>query len=149
MKPETDPISEDEWLLRRVHSTRYQKRDLPFLSPTAFEPRTTGDASDVDGISLYREACLSNPEDILTGVPPEKLAANGIVRVSVAKLRELGLTVEPVRDDIVGHCVIPELRVETFKAKKAEVTKLMGQLAEATSAQVAAVRIPPCLLDPA
>ena len=57
MKPGTEPITTDEWRLRLVYGDR-------FLTPNAFEPRD-GRHPDADGLSLFRESCLSEPTDAL------------------------------------------------------------------------------------
>jgi hypothetical protein len=49
MKAETDPITEDEWLIRLVWEDRVTTR-VPITSPNAFEPRKI----ETDGISFYR-----------------------------------------------------------------------------------------------
>lgn len=67
MKSESDAITDDEWLLRRVHRDRFRIGKMPFISPGAFEPRLPEKCRDpdIDGISLYRESCLANPEACL------------------------------------------------------------------------------------
>lgn len=55
MKSEDDPITDDEWLLRRVRVEKFRTNKLPVVSPNAFEPRIRGRDPDGDGISLHRE----------------------------------------------------------------------------------------------
>ena len=81
MKSESDPITDEEFLLRRVRIERFRYDRTPLVSPNAFEPRIVGRDPDTTGISLYREACLADPCDILATVPEEKRADYGIVRV--------------------------------------------------------------------
>jgi hypothetical protein len=64
-KRESDPISDDELLVRRVRVERFKSDRIPIVSPSAFEPRTKGDSQDVDGISLYRLDCLESVLDAL------------------------------------------------------------------------------------
>jgi hypothetical protein len=130
MKEESDPITDNEWLLRRVH-----RNIMPggIVTEAAFTPRIKGKARDPDtnGISLYRESCLVDPTDILAEVPADKRNAVGIVRVSVALLKSLGLTVRTDHDDRVnGHVVIPELNASDYEANKAAFTFVKVQLAE-------------------
>jgi hypothetical protein len=80
MKDEGEPITDDEFLLRRVHRDRF----YPVLSPNVFEPRIRGQDIDTDGISLYREACLADPDDILAAIPADKRQNTGLVRVPVS-----------------------------------------------------------------
>lgn len=62
MKPESSPIADDEWLLRIVFEDRFYPEGVG-LSPRTFEPRD-GRSPDTDGISLFREACLSDASEI-------------------------------------------------------------------------------------
>lgn len=90
---ENEPISDDEQLLRRVHRQYFTLSRQPLISPNAFEPRFKGRAPDVDGISLFRKACLPSPEAILALLPSDKRKDHGIVAISVACIKSLGLTV--------------------------------------------------------
>jgi len=126
MKAESEPIADDEWLLRRVPLQYWD-------SPRAFEPRLLGKNvrdPDLSGISLYRESCLTHPEDILAPVPPEKWGNNGIVRIPMALVIELGLSAQLEPDARVkGHVVIPELRAEIHAANKSHLGPLLVILA--------------------
>ncbi|MFO0810091.1 MAG: hypothetical protein U0746_15835 [Gemmataceae bacterium] len=131
MKAETDPITEDEWLLRRVHKDRFPNDKIPPVSPSAFEPRVKGRDLDVDGISLYREACLADATDILATVDQAKRHEQGIVRLPVRALLPLGLSVEIKPDArIKGHVVIPQLNAADYAANKAAFTPTKLALAE-------------------
>jgi hypothetical protein len=143
MKSEADPITEDEWLLRRVHKDRFRSDKVPVISPSAFEPRIKGREPDEDGISLYREACLSSPEDALAAVAEGKRDSFGIVRLPVRALRNLDLTIESKPDDrILGHVVIPELRASAFAASKQSFTPILLDLARIASEEENVVRDP-------
>ena len=135
MKPETDPIAPDEWLLRLVWKDRMGP---PAISPTAFEPRDErARAPDTDGISLYREDCLSDPREVLKVLKPEKQPGHGIVRIPVSLLLGLGLTVKPSRvSEVPGHVVIPEMSAAAYGSNKSQIKKLMGRLAEAANDNV-------------
>lgn len=146
MKNESDPITDDEWLLRRVHKSRFKTERTPIISPSAFEPRIEGRDPDVDGISLYREACVASPEDILATVPEDKRPDQGIVRISVAALRQLNFAVHSNPDArIPGHVVIPELNSENFSTAKASYTPALLDLAAIASQDENIVRRPPSL----
>ena len=120
MKPEDDPITDDEWLLRRVRQELFPTPQYPVFSNEAFKPRYKGYDPDTDGISFFREACVDAPQDVLADVPAEKRAYNGIVRVSVAFLKSLGLTIQNKPEPpIKGHVVIPQLNAGDYKADKA------------------------------
>ena len=83
-KRESEPKSEDELLVRRVWHERFRSEKVPFVSPSAFEPRTTGDSPDVDGISLYRLDCLEDVLDALRTIPDEmKKKQTGVASIQV------------------------------------------------------------------
>jgi len=130
MKLETEPISDDEWLLRRVHIQMF-RTDVTPLSPNAFRPVTKGTHVDNAGISLFREACQQNSEDILRLMSPERQADNGIVRLRVSDLKKIKLSVvaDPI-SDIPGHVVIPELNAQVYENDKKSLLPVMAQLAE-------------------
>jgi hypothetical protein len=133
MKAETDPITPDEWLLRLVWEDRFTAK-VPVISPRTFEPRT-GKHPDADGLSLFREACVANPADVLAVIAEDKRARYGIVRVPVAALGGLGLTVSasPI-DTVAGHVVIPELNSTAFQNPASKAFFVATQLALATIA---------------
>lgn len=138
-KKETDPLDDDEWLFRRVHADRFRTDKSPYVSPGAFEPRVRGNQPDVDGISLFRADCLEQPSQILELiVDPEKRRKNGVVKVLVAEVRGLGLSIVLTpRDDIPGHVSIAELSSETFadKEKRPECKLKMTDLAKLSSSE--------------
>lgn len=144
MKPETDPITDDEWVLRRIHRQDFSGPSLPFVSPNGFRPRTSKQGRDIDtdGISLYRESCVAAPSDILVNVAADKLADQGIVRLSVRFLRSLGLTITPSPDAIPGHVVIPQLNDAAYISAKANALALMAKLASEASKEENIVRRP-------
>jgi hypothetical protein len=137
MKTEDEPISDDEWLLRRVRIERFQNNREPLISPNAFEPRISGREPDSDGISLYRNACLSSPEEILSSLPVEKRGENGNVRISAGFVRSLGLSVRSMpADGIPGHVVILELNATAYSADKSRFIAIKRELAvEASRAE--------------
>jgi len=148
-KADSDPISDDEWFLRRIHVDRFRNQDgVLEVTANAFEPRFKGRDPDTDGISLYRAACLDNPEEILKFVPEEKWPNNGIVRISKGHLIKLGLSIFPCPDPkapIPGHVVIPELNALDYKSDASKFTYHKEGLAKAASEKGNIVRIPPAL----
>jgi hypothetical protein len=143
MKAETDPIADDEWLLRRVRIERFRTDKTPIISPNAFEPRVKGRDIDHDGISLYREACLSAPADILATVAEDRRHEYGVVRVPVALLKTLDLTVQ-IRVDprVRGHVVIPQLNAAAYDANKAQFTPIKERLASEASKEENILLVP-------
>jgi hypothetical protein len=143
MKSESDPITDDEWLLRRVRYERFRTDTIPLISPNAFEPRLKGRDVDKDGISFYRQACLASPEEILATVPEEKRHEFGIVRVSVALIRSLGFAVESRPDSRVrGHVTIPEMNASDYAKDKARFIPIKLRLAEEASKETNILRYP-------
>lgn len=137
MKSESDAITDDEFLLRRVHKSRFKTEKCPVISPSSFEPRLKGPKTrdaDTDGISLFREACLSSPEDCLAKIPDEKRSEWGLVRIPVHELKKIDLTVQPSPDDrILGHVVIPEMSASEFENNGDFVRSRMDHLARICS----------------
>lgn len=143
MKSETDPITDDEWLLRRVRIEKFRTDKVPIISPNAFEPRVKGREPDTDGISLHRAACLADPSEVLATVAPERWHEYGIVRVSVAFLTSLGLSVRSTPDaQVKGHVAIPELNAADYQAEKARFTPIKEKLATEASKAENIVRQP-------
>lgn len=134
MKSEDEPITADEWLLRRVWKSSFPTPTCPNFSNETFKPRYKGNDIDSDGISLYREACLTAAGDILSEVSEQKRADNGIVRVSVAFIQSLGLTVlSKPEPPIKGHVVIPELNADAYEKDKKRLMPLILKLATEAS----------------
>ncbi len=143
MKSETAPITDDEYLLRRVRVEQFRTTQVPLVSPNAFEPRLSGRDPDTDGISFYRASCLADPADVLAQVPATRCHEYGIVRISVAFLRNLGLSVvnKPALG-IKGHVVVAELNATDYRANKARFTTVKLRLAQEASREVNLVRRP-------
>jgi hypothetical protein len=134
MKSETDPISDDEWLLRRVRQEQFRTEKVPVISPNAFEPRIKGRDPDTDGISLHRTACLADSSEVLATIAPERRHEYGIVRIPVSLLRSLNLSVVSSPDErIKGHVVIPELNARDYEFNKARFTLIKHRLATEAS----------------
>ncbi len=151
MKKETDPIAPDEWLIRRVHRDQFRTGKDPYVSPKAFRPRVKGDQPDTDGISLFRLACLRDENDILEMISDEqKRKAIGFVRVQVAELSNLGLTVRrtPI-EAIRGHVSIPEMDVDAMSDpdKRSQINERMDKLAKLTSQDDRILRDPKAPVD--
>ena len=135
-KDENDPISEDEYLLRRIYKDKFRTAKVPLISPRAFEPRVGGRDPDTNGISLYREDCQDAVTDILESMAESKRPLTGIARIPVRSLIELNLSFIADKDatfGIAGHVVIPELNSTDYQAKKADFAATLLALAEEAS----------------
>lgn len=134
MKAETDPITDDEWLFRRVRIQQFRAGKVPRVSPTAFEPRILGRDPDHDGISLYRAACLADPSEVFATIQPDRWCEYGIVRIPVSWLRSQNLSVKIAPDNRVkGHVVIPELNAHDYKSNKSSFAVIKLALATLAS----------------
>jgi len=143
MKAETDPITDDEWLLRRVRVEKFRTDKVLRISPNAFEPRIKGREPDIDGIRFYRAACLADPSEILATIAPERRHEYGIVRISVSLLKSLQLSVKSKPEGrIRGHVVVPELHSRDYESDKSRFTPIKEKLAAQASEEANIVRWP-------
>ncbi|MCE9531318.1 MAG: hypothetical protein K8T89_09385 [Planctomycetes bacterium] len=126
MKSETDPITEDEWLIRLAWEDKIKNH---LVSANLFEPRE-GRNPDTDGISLYRKDCLADPFEALRAISEDKRDRYGIVLIPVHLIYSLGLTIRIKPDMVPGHVVIPELNIADYKANKVKFTPIKAELAE-------------------
>lgn len=132
MKAETDPISQDEWLIRLVWETKV-KRQEPLIAAAAFEPLK----NDTDGLSFFRVACLNDPADALLAVAEDKRPRYGIVQIPVSLLTDLGLSVRPAPIEAVpGHAVVPDINIADYTADKTRFTPIKSRLAEVASVNI-------------
>lgn len=142
MKDETEAVTEDEWLVRRITAERFKRGRDPH-SPNAFEPRIKGREIDEDGISLYRLSCLSDATEVLSIVDPAKWSGIGLVRVSVRVIKSLNLTVMIAPDiHVRGHVVIPQMNAADYKAHKWWFEPIKRKLAEEASEELNIIRYP-------
>jgi hypothetical protein len=132
-----DDVDPGEYVLRRVsRNTQRYDPSLP-LPITPFEFRPHKDR-DTDGLSFFREIKLS----------PSKLANSAtkpadnyvVVKLRVADLLALGLSVQPIEDegDLPGHVVIPELTAAVTRdpSKRIWMTEINHKLAELASKNI-------------
>jgi len=133
-KRETDPIADDELLLRRVWIDKFRTAKVPYISPSAFEPRITGKFPDTDGISLYRLDCLTQIEDALRTIQDEakkrKTGLVGLELIEIKVLIEMKLTVRiSPNEEILGHVVVPELNCTDYEKDRERFKKTLFALA--------------------
>lgn len=140
MDAEQEPVSPDEFVLRRVHKNHFDP-SLPVpIQKVAVRPTER----DTDGLSVYREReYIGNPGGILADMDEAKRGNYYIARVRVSDLRALGLSVRPERgpDDLPGHCVIPELNRGTYDANKQALADTILELAKVLGRDV--IHTPP------
>ena len=135
MKGEHEPVTGDEFVIRLIWGD-YYKEGLPLpVQPAAFQPRN----SEVEGISVFREACLSSPQDVLRVIAAEKRDRYQLARLRATDLAELGLSIKPEPIETVpGHAVIPELNATAYAANRLASKVLQKRLAELASRQIIA-----------
>lgn len=106
MKDESDPVSPDEFILRRIPNLpNYINLSLPIpVTNAGFSP--TND--DVDGLSVYREKFVTAKEIAEAG---RSDAGYYVVRFKAEDLLNLGMTLDPdpQEGELSGHTLIPEL----------------------------------------
>jgi hypothetical protein len=133
MKPENDPVTDDEFVLRLIWEDYFKPDlDLP-IQARAFEPKK----NEIDGISVFRQDCLHSPSDTLAVIAEDKRNRYYIARVAVRELLVMGLTVRP--DPIStapGHAVLPELNINAFNSDRLRWKEVLKQLAELASRNI-------------
>lgn len=133
MKSEDEPIEPDEFVLRLIWRDFCKRGEPPIIRPRAFRPKP----NETDGISVFREACVSRPEDILAVIDEDKRDKYGIVRIPVAELIALDLSLVSAKIETVsGHAVIPELSIVAFDADPKELETILEVLAVIARANV-------------
>lgn len=128
MKSERDPVSLDEYVLRRIHRSMFDgSLPVPVIR-TAFQPGPP----DTKGISVFREEFVSAGEISDAARTP---GAYYVTRLSVRVLKEtLGLSVIPDADENQppGHALIPEINASNkgdrrLKELQRELAKLASR----------------------
>ncbi len=106
---ETTPIFPREVLLRAIPNVLgYFKESMGnwAVAPYAFQPSKK---RDTDGMSFFREDFTSSQDIVKASRHPDGVRVG---RVTVRQLRELGLDaeVDPDKDELPGHVVVPGMR---------------------------------------
>jgi hypothetical protein len=141
MKAESDPITEDEWVVRLVWETKVKSTELR-IAAAAFEPLR----NDTDGLSFFRLACLNDPADALLAIAESKRAHYAICKVPVSLLATLCLSLRPAPiEQVPGHVVMPEINIADYKADKNRFASLKLDLADIASKNF--IRLPIGLLS--
>ena len=137
VKDELEPITDDEFVLRRVHAMYFKTATAFEISPSAFEPRVKGKQPDANGISLFRLDCLENVQQVLCLMDPNKASQNGVVGLSVLSVKSLKamqLSICPDRMEIPGHVVIPEMNsLDYANSLKATIRAAISSLSSSWS----------------
>ncbi len=83
MKPETDPVTSDEMVVRLIWEGFYKVDEILRVRPSAFNPR----ANETGGISVFRLACMSSADQSLTAMTAEKQGRYAIALLPVVRFR--------------------------------------------------------------
>jgi hypothetical protein len=128
-----EPVQDDEFVFRRVHRTFFDPGRAILVRREAFRPTH----NDTTGLSVFRAGIL-RPEDTLANVDPVKRNDYFVVRLAVANLQALGLTVvaDPDPNGPAGHALIPELSWPSYDADKARWKPVLLELAKLASARI-------------
>jgi hypothetical protein len=124
MNAEKEPITADEFVLRRIHKSQCNASLVPPILPLGFRPGK----EDTDGLSVYREKEISPAQLAAAGRKPGEYY---VVRLSVQALHQLGLTLKTAdpADGPPGHAVIPELNQKAYQQDKHRLQDIQLQLA--------------------
>lgn len=126
---QNDPVSPDEFILRRVPANQdFIDKSLPLrVQRVAFEPKKK---RDINGLSVYRERFVS-----AMGVAAAGRSSAGyyVVRLRARDYLDLRLTLQPdpQPDELPGHTLIPELNAGSMRNPHREKSKdLQKKLAD-------------------
>lgn len=128
MKPQDQTVDAEETVLRLIWwmFLVYDDERLIRIAPAAFKPKK----NEIEGISVFREACLHSVDQVLEVIAPEKRSRYAIARLKVADLFALGLSVRPdAIEHVSGHAVIPELSISIMTDETGKWTEVQKRLA--------------------
>lgn len=130
-----EPISPDEFVLRRVHRNNTDPTGESLVKRCEFAPGK----GDIDGLSLYRErytsiealvAAARSPQDVY--VARFRVQELLDIRYGIGEALDHRITVEITPGPLPGHVSIPELAYERAKADKPaslEIQRILALLA--------------------
>ena len=132
MTDQQDPISSDEYVLRRISKDklRYNPSLGEPITRLSFEPSKR----DINGISVFRELFVSAETVAKAG-----RGVNGccVARLRASDIIALGLTITPdPQDDLPGHALIPELSFQQVKNNKFKSKEIQHKLAKLGKRQI-------------
>lgn len=121
-----DRIDSEEWILSRIHKSNYHPDRELIIDIPAFRP--TGE--DCDGISMYRELCITAYDLVKNARKPQNEYI--VVRFRVGDLLKLGLSLQATEDEdgLPGHVVIPELSTSKYESNRKYCKEIHKKLAE-------------------
>lgn len=133
MKDESDPVSPDEFILRRIPNLPSYIKELPIsVARAAFSP--TDD--DVDGVSVYREHFVTAKDVAEAG---RSDMGYYVVRFKAEDLFNLGVSLVPNKqeDGLPGHTLIPELSLISKTQDKKKYKELALKITKLASNDIA------------
>lgn len=118
----TEPIEDDETVLRRVPVSKKWYSPQTGCSPEAFAPRP----DEETGISLVREKYC----DVAAAACGPSRNGYWVIRISARELRRRGIVIEPRPiEGSPGHVEIPALSYPAVQANSQRAEDIMVQLA--------------------
>jgi hypothetical protein len=133
MKPESEPVTDDEFVIRLVWHAFFREGAEMCVVPRAFNPRD----DETTGISVFRAACLGHFLDTLAVIAPGKRKFYYLVALPVSELRTLGITVRPdAIPEVPGHAVLSELNSTAVLMDKGRWKPILESLARLASRNV-------------
>lgn len=134
MKTQSDPVTEDEFVLRRIPvRTQYVDEALPQpVQRLAFAPDSERDKK---GLSVFRALFTTATDLSARGKSP---AGYLVVSLAVRDLIELGMSVvaDPQEDQLPGHALIPDLGYDAKVSDPTRSKELQDRLAELASKRI-------------
>jgi hypothetical protein len=133
-KDSLEPVSEDEHVYRRIwwEFVTNKVKDKP-VTYAAFKPTP----NDHDGISVYREECGTQPQQLVAEAPNNyyvaRLSVRDILAVRIPG-RDIRLTVEQTAhlSDLPGHASVPQLTITVMTNEKPLYRDIANALANLT-----------------
>ena len=124
MRDQRDPVSDDEYVLRRILSDYYDPSLRDPVHSQGFYPTK----NDTNGISVFRDLFVTPDLVANSGKNPKGYY---VARLRVSEIRALGLTVipDPKDDQLPGHALIPKLCIIEYAKNKNDIKFLMHKLA--------------------
>lgn len=132
MVGQADPVSPDEWLLRRVPYSKQNNiinlSDPQPIDRQAFRPSS----NDHDGLSIFRELFVT-AEQIADDYRQRKGKECYVVRIKARTLLDqpIGANLAPAPiNDLPGHTLVPELNLNFQKSDKKSCKAMQYSIAK-------------------
>ncbi|HUY36247.1 MAG TPA: hypothetical protein VMV69_26150 [Pirellulales bacterium] len=131
MSHEVLQLAEQEFILRRIHKNHVDPAPSAVIGFAGFRPTL----EDTRGLSVYQEKYASPAEVAAGGRKPGEYY---VVRLSVAALRRLGLSVvtDEREQGPLGHALVPELSLSAYQQDRQKLREIQVRLAVLASQDI-------------